>query len=96
MIDPRDVRSKADRLKEIIKLRKVPPNKADVDRWLELDVERRALQQQIEGLNAEKKKMAALGKTDPEAVEHAELRVVDDFAWQAGRIQLRGKRGEFL
>ncbi len=67
MIDPKDVRSKADRLKEIVKLRKVPPDKADVDRWLGLDVERRALQQQIEGLNAEKKKMAALGKTDPEA-----------------------------
>ena len=67
MIDPKDIRSNADRLKEIVKLRKVPPDKADVDRWLELDVARRALQQQIDGLNAEKKKMAALGKTDPDA-----------------------------
>ena len=67
MIDPKDIRSNAERLKEIVRLRKVPPEKADVDRWLELDGQRRALQQQIDGLNSEKKKIAALGKTDPQA-----------------------------
>jgi seryl-tRNA synthetase len=67
MIDARQVRAEPDRLKEIIRLRKVDPNKADVDRWLSLDTDRRALQQQIDALNAEKKAVAGLGKADPDA-----------------------------
>ena len=67
MIDPKQVRSNPDRLKEIIRLRKVDPTNADVDRWLELDTKRRALQTEIDALTAEKKKIASLGKTDPTA-----------------------------
>src|SRR5262249_30478144 len=52
---------------EIVRLRKVDPTKADVDRWLELDARRRALQSEIDNLNAEKRQIAALGRTDPEA-----------------------------
>ncbi len=66
MIDPKQARSNPDRLKEIIRLRKVDPARADVDRWLELDKKRRALQTEIDGLNSEKKKIAALGKSDPD------------------------------
>jgi seryl-tRNA synthetase len=67
MIDVKLARTNTDRLREIIRLRKVDPAKADVDRWLELDTERRRLQSEIDGLNAEKKKIAALGKSDPDA-----------------------------
>jgi seryl-tRNA synthetase len=67
MIDARKARAEPDRLKEIIRLRKVEPSKADVDRWLALDGDRRALQQQIDSLNAERKTVAALGKTDTDA-----------------------------
>ena len=64
MIDPKQARANPDRLKEIVRLRKVDPSRADVDRWLELDKRRRALQAEIDSLNSEKKKIAALGKTD--------------------------------
>jgi seryl-tRNA synthetase len=67
MIDPKQVRTHVDRLKEIVRLRKVDPARADVDRWLRLDEKRRELQTQIDSLNSEKKKVAALGKSDPEA-----------------------------
>lgn len=67
MIDPRLARANADRLKEIIRLRKVDPAKADVDRWLQLDERRRALQGEIDSLNFEKKKIADVGRSDPAA-----------------------------
>jgi seryl-tRNA synthetase len=67
MLDPRQIRANPDRLKEIVRLRKVDPAKADVDRWLVLDERRRALQGEIDALNAEKKQVASLGKTDPSA-----------------------------
>lgn len=76
MLDPRQVRAEAERLREIIRLRKVDPSNADLDRWLALDDRRRQLQTEIDGLNAEKKRIAALGKTDPDAARQrgAELR----------------------
>src|SRR6266545_1324784 len=67
MIDARLARTNTDRLREIVRLRKVDPAKADVDRWLALDERRRALQVEIDALNAEKKQVAALGKSDPDA-----------------------------
>ena len=67
MIDPRQARANSERLKEIIRLRKVDPAKADVDRWLELDERRRSLQGEIDALNAEKKKVADIGRSDPDA-----------------------------
>jgi seryl-tRNA synthetase len=67
MIDARLARQNPDRLKEIVRLRKVDPAKADVDRWLALDERRRALQQETDALNAARKEIAALGKSDPDA-----------------------------
>ncbi len=67
MIDAKQIRANPDRLKEIVRLRKVDASKADVDRWLELDKEKRGLQTEIEGLNSEKKKIAGIGKSDPQA-----------------------------
>ena len=67
MIDARMARTNPDQLKEIIRLRKVDPAKADVDRWLQIDGRRRALQTEIDALNAEKKRVAGLGRTDPGA-----------------------------
>ena len=67
MLDPRQVRANPDRLKEIVRLRKVDPAKADVDRWLQLDERRRALQTEIDNANAQKKQIADLGRSDPAA-----------------------------
>ena len=67
MIDARSARQHSERLKEIIRLRKVDPAKADVDRWLALDERRRQLQTETDALNAEKKQVADLGKRDPDA-----------------------------
>ncbi len=75
MIDPKRARANPDRLREIIRLRKVDPARADVDRWLELDSRRRALQSEIDGLNSEKKKIASIGKTDPGAARSAGQRL---------------------
>ena len=54
MIDAKEVRANPDALREAIKVRKVDPDKADVDRWLQLDEQRRELQQGIDALNGEK------------------------------------------
>jgi seryl-tRNA synthetase len=67
MLDPRTIRANPERLKQIVRLRKVDPAKADVDRWLALDERRRALQTEIDGVNVEKKQVAGLGRTDPDA-----------------------------
>ena len=67
MIDAKEVRTNPDALREAIKVRKVDPDKADVDRWLQLDEQRRELQQGIDALNGEKKELAQLGRSDPDA-----------------------------
>jgi seryl-tRNA synthetase len=67
MLDPRQIRANPARLKEIVRLRKVDPAKADVDRWLQLDERRRTLQTAIDTANAEKKQIADLGRSDPAA-----------------------------
>jgi len=77
MLDPRLIRANPDRLREAIRLRRVDPNKADVDRWLQLDERRRRVQAELDTINAEKKQLAALGRTDPNAARQKgqELRV---------------------
>src|SRR5574341_110697 len=67
MIDIKEIRENPQRLREAIRLRRVDPAKADLDRWLELDQQRRQLQTALDGINAEKNKLASLGKTDPDA-----------------------------
>jgi seryl-tRNA synthetase len=54
-------------MREVIRLRKVDPRKADLDRWLALDEQRRRLQSELDALNAERNQLAALGRTDPAA-----------------------------
>ncbi len=67
MIDVRQIRANPDALREAIRLRRVDPALADVDRWLQLDEDRRGLQAEIDQLNTQKKELARLGKTDPDA-----------------------------
>ena len=67
MIDAKAVRANSDAMREVVRVRKVDPEKANVDRWLELDGARRGLQSRIDGLNGEKKELAKLGKSDPDA-----------------------------
>ena len=67
MIDARKARDNIDALHQAIAERKVDAAKADVDRWLELDGQRRKLQQEIDGLNSQKRELAQLGRTDPDA-----------------------------
>jgi seryl-tRNA synthetase len=67
MIDVKEIRANPERMREAIRLRKVDPTRADLDRWLELDEQRRHLQGLLEEINAEKNRLAQLGKTDPAA-----------------------------
>jgi seryl-tRNA synthetase len=80
MLDPKSIRQDPDRLRDIVRHRNVDPQKADVDGWLALDEQRRELQTRIDALNSEKKKTAALGKSDPNAAREK---------GQALRIELR-------
>ena len=77
MLEVRAIRANPDRLREAIRLRRVDPAKADVDRWLTLDEERRRVQADLDTVNAEKKQLASLGRTDPDAARQRgqELRV---------------------
>ena len=67
MIDVRRLRAEPDAMRRAIVLRGADPARADVDRFLEIDAQRRALQQEIDGLNSQKKELARLGRTDPQA-----------------------------
>jgi seryl-tRNA synthetase len=67
MIDIKRLRAEADAMRQAIAGRKVDPEKANLDRWLELDHQRRQLQVEIDGLNGKKKELARLGRTDPDA-----------------------------
>lgn len=77
MLEVRDIRAHPDRLREAIRLRGVDPAKADVDRWLTLDERRRRLQSELDAVNAKKKQLAGVGRTDPDAARRQgqELRV---------------------
>jgi seryl-tRNA synthetase len=67
MLDLKEIRNNLDGLRRAVRMRRVPADKANVDRWIELDEKRRELVAAVESLNAEKKSLAALGKTDPVA-----------------------------
>jgi seryl-tRNA synthetase len=67
MIDPREVRANPERMRQAIAFRKVDPKRADLDRWLELDERRRQTQGELDAANQQKKEVAALGRTDPNA-----------------------------
>ena len=65
MIDVKQIRANPEALREAIRRRKVDPHLADVDRWLELDGQRRKLQVEVDGVNGEKKKLARQGRPIP-------------------------------
>jgi seryl-tRNA synthetase len=65
MLETRLIRANPDRLREAIRLRGVDPTKADVDRWLTVDEQRRRVQADLDTVNLEKKQLAGLGRTDP-------------------------------
>ncbi len=67
MIDVKEIRAQPEALRQAIRLRKVDPEKADVERWLELDGARRQVQSEIDSLNTEKKQLARLGQAAPDA-----------------------------
>lgn len=67
MIDARRLRAHPEEMRAAIRLRRVDPTRADVDRWLELDAEKRRLEADLERLNAERNQLAQLGRTDPGA-----------------------------
>ncbi|MEE3233193.1 MAG: serine--tRNA ligase [Candidatus Latescibacterota bacterium] len=70
MIDARMARGNIEELRKSIEHRKVDLSKADVDRWVELDEDRRKLQGKIDYINVEKKELAKLGKENPEAARN--------------------------
>src|SRR5688500_12804249 len=71
MIDARQARQNPDVVKQNVRLRKGDPARADVDKWLQLDERRREIQTLINDLNAGRKRVADLGKTNPEAARAA-------------------------
>jgi seryl-tRNA synthetase len=77
MIDVKLIRANPDELRQAIQQRKVDPQQADVDRWLEIDQMRRILQTELDGLNTEKKELARLGRTDPQAARQKGMALRD-------------------
>jgi seryl-tRNA synthetase len=71
MIDARQARQNPDLVKQNVILRKVDPARADVDKWLQLDERRREIQTLLNGLNGERKRVADLGRSDPNAARAA-------------------------
>jgi seryl-tRNA synthetase len=59
MLDIKWVRSNPEKLKEIIRLKKVDPTKADVDKFLELDLKRLNLIKETEDLSKERNEIAS-------------------------------------
>src|SRR5690606_27898233 len=66
MIDPNIIRENPELVKKVILSGRGNPDKADIDKWLQLDSERRALIIEKDNLNQERNKLAELGKNDPE------------------------------
>ncbi len=70
MIDPNIVREQTDYVKKIVSAGRSNPEKADVDRWLELDSSRSELITAVDELRAERNELSGgKGKPDPETIE---------------------------
>jgi len=67
MIDVRQLRANPEAMRRAIRLRRVDPQQADLDRWLASDAERRRLQGELDALNAERRAASQLGRSDPDA-----------------------------
>lgn len=75
MIDINYIRNNPEKVKEIIKLRKVNPQKADVDRLLSLDRQRNEILSEISTVNQERNKIANIlsTKKDETLVERGKV-----------------------
>lgn len=62
MLDPNVLRNRIDDVKTLIANGRGNAQKANLDRWLELDTERTTLRAQLEQLNQQKNQIAELGK----------------------------------
>src|SRR5688572_24851364 len=62
MLNPDTIRAKTAEIKELIANGRGNKQKANVDRWLELDVQRRELQTALDALYQQKNQLAELGK----------------------------------
>ncbi|MFQ5492941.1 MAG: serine--tRNA ligase [Candidatus Dojkabacteria bacterium] len=62
MLDSDFIRNNADEVKRVIASGRSDPEKADIDRWLELDAKRRELLSAQDELNREKNELAKIGK----------------------------------
>ncbi|MBV9280231.1 MAG: serine--tRNA ligase [Chloroflexi bacterium] len=65
MIDVKRLRAHPEGMREAIRRRHVDPERADLDGWLALDVQKRALETELAGLNAERNSLAQLGRAAP-------------------------------
>ena len=66
VIDVRLLRAHPERMRAAIRKRRVDARKANLDRWLELDEQRRRVQGALDEVNARRNKLGSLGRTDPE------------------------------
>src|SRR5947209_9105736 len=67
MIDVRRVRAHPEEMRGAIRKRRVNPEKANLDRWLELDRQKRSLETVQVELNTERNQLAQLGRSNPAA-----------------------------
>ena len=67
MIDVRRVRAHPEEMRGAIRKRRVNPEKANLDRWLELDRQKRSLETAQVELNTERNQLAQLGRSNPAA-----------------------------
>lgn len=76
MIDIKRIRANPEEMREAICKRHVNPERANLDQWLHLDERKRALEAELAEVNAERNKLAQLGKTNPAAARErgSELR----------------------
>ena len=78
MLDPKTIRENPDYVKKIIASGRSKAEKANIDRWLELDGERHKLIQEAEVLRAERNTLSNVkGKPDPETVERVKKLKID-------------------
>jgi len=66
MIDPKLIRENPERIKQIINSGRGNAQKANIDRWLELDKMRLDLKQAIEAYNHKRNEISKIGSTNPE------------------------------
>ncbi len=88
MIDPNIIRQDPEKIKTIIKNGRGNPEKADIDKWLELDTQRKSLLTQLEDLNRERNQLAERGKSgDVEGLKEEGRRIKEEAAGTETRLK---------